>query len=186
MKKEKKHEEEEKKKESTCQCEKEGKTCTCEKKDSSKEIDALQQTIQQLQEKLMYKEADFINYRKRKDEETANLLKFANQDLILDIINSVDNFERAIEAIKKDDEKDNQKILAGIDMIYQELKNTLKKYGVEEISAVDVPFDENVHHAVATGNDSSKEEGIVLEVMAKGYSLKGRIIRPAMVKVNQL
>jgi len=159
--------------------------CTCDK-DSCSDTQKLQDTISELQNKLLYKDAEFINFRRRKEEETASLLKYANQDLILDILNSVDNFERAIESIKKDDEKDHEKMLTGIEMIYNELKATLQKYGVEEISSVDVPFDASIHHAVMTDEVKEKEDDLVLEVMMKGYKLKDRVIRPAMVKVNKL
>ncbi len=142
--------------------------------------------IEELKSKLMYKEAEFINFRKRKDEEVAGMLRYANQDLILEIIKSVDNFERAIDSIKKDDEADNEKMLTGINMIYQELKTTLQKFGVSEVSEIGVPFDESVHHAVMVENDEEKPDGFILEVMIKGYKLHERVIRPAMVKVNQL
>ncbi len=142
--------------------------------------------IEELKSKLMYKEAEFINFRKRKDEEVAGMLRYANQDLILEIIKSVDNFERAIDSIKKDDEADNEKMLTGINMIYQELKTTLQKFGVSEVSEIGVPFDESVHHAVMVESDEDKPDGFILEVMIKGYKLHERVIRPAMVKVNQL
>lgn len=154
--------------------------CGCEHDNENK----IMEVIADLQNKLMYKEAEFVNYRRRKDEEVANMLKYANQELILDVIKSVDNFERAILSIKKDDEKDNEKMLAGIEMIYNELVSTLKKYGVEEINEIDCKFDHNIHNAVMTDSVSDKENDIVLEILVKGYKLKDRVIRPAMVKVN--
>lgn len=160
----------------SCECE-----CDCSNQDNS-----LEDEINELKNKLLYKDAELINYRKRKDEETATLLKYASQDLILDIVKSVDNFERAIQSIKTDDEADNEKMLAGIEMIYNELKNTLEKYGVKEISEVDVAFDANIHHAVMTDEVLDKEDDVVLEVMIKGYIYKDRVIRPAMVKVNKI
>lgn len=168
-------------------------SCECEHRDSCEEcknddnmVKELQDTISELQNKLLYKDAEFVNFRRRKEEETATMLKYASQDLILDIIKSVDNFERAIESIKNDNEKDNEKILAGIEMIYNELKGTLEKYGVTEINEVDVPFDASIHHAVMTDSVEGKENDHVLEIMMKGYILKERVIRPAMVKVNQI
>lgn len=174
--------------EDTCNCSDDcscGCTCECDDGCSCGENELVSQ-IKELQNKLLYKDAEMINYRRRKEEETASMLKYANQDLVLDVIKSVDNFERAIDSIKKDDEKDNTKILTGIEMIYNELKETLKKYGVKEISEVDVPFDASIHHAVMTDEISEKEDDIVLEVMMKGYILKDRVIRPAMVKVNKI
>ena len=187
MKKEKIQNEEQKtsdKVEETCNCE----HCECNdcNKEEENNLQKLEDTISELQNKLLYKDAELLNFKRRKEEETANLLKYASQDLILDIIKSVDNFERAIDSIKNDDEKDNEKILAGIEMIYKELKGTLEKYGVTEINTVDVPFDASIHHAVMTDSIKEKENDTVLEIMMKGYILKERVIRPAMVKVNQI
>lgn len=191
MKKEKKKEEvqEEVVEKGECNCD----SCECEHGCNSNEchqdegnIQELQDQIAELQNKLLYKDAEFVNFRRRKEEESATLLKYASQELILDIIKSVDNFERAIESIKNDDEKDNEKILAGIEMIYKELKATLEKYGVKEINEIDVPFDATIHHAVMTDSVEGKENDSVLEIMMKGYILKERVIRPAMVKVNQI
>lgn len=179
-------------KEEKCCCNEENETCNCdngcccENSNTEEKLQEASKVIEEYKNKLLYKEAEFVNFRRRKEEEVASLLRYANQDLILEIIKSVDNFERAIESIKKDEEKDNTKILTGVEMIYQELKSTLKKFGVEEISDTNVPFDEKVHHAVMTDSVEDKEDGIILEVMIKGYKLLDRVIRPAMVKVNQI
>ena len=156
--------------------------CCC----SDNNTEDLQKEIEDLKNKLLYKDAEMINYRKRKDEETANLLKYASQDLILDIVKTVDNFERAIFSIKNDKEKDNKNMLAGVEMIYAELKNTLTNYGVKEISEVDVPFDANIHNAIMVDENKEKCDDTVLEIMMKGYIYKDRVIRPAMVKVNKI
>jgi len=163
----------------TCEC---GDECNC----SEENTDILKKEIEELKSKLLYKDAEMINYRKRKDEEVASMLKYASQDLILDIVKTVDNFERAIESIKNDKENDNKKMLTGIEMIYAELKNTLTNYGVKEISEIDVPFDANIHNAIMVDEVKEKCDDTVLEVMMKGYTYKDRVIRPAMVKVNKI
>lgn len=165
--------------EDNCTCE-----CTCDCEDNK--VESLEKEIEELKEKLLYKDAEMINYRKRKDEEVTTMVKYASQDLILDIVKTVDNFERAIESIKNDKEKDNKNILAGIEMIYAELKNTLMNYGVKEISEIDIPFDANIHNAIMVDENKEKEDDTVLEIMIKGYIYKDRVIRPAMVKVNKL
>lgn len=163
----------------TCEC---GDECNC----SEEKTDILKKEIEELKSKLLYKDAEMINYRKRKDEEVASMLKYASQDLILDIVKTVDNFERAIESIKNDKEKDNKKMLTGIEMIYAELKNTLTNYGVKEISEIDVPFDANIHNAIMVDENKEKNDDTVLEIMMKGYIYRDRVIRPAMVKVNKI
>ena len=175
----------------TCECGDEcscGDTCNCGDEccfDDNK-VEALEQEIEELKNKLLYKDAEMINYRKRKDEEVATMLKYASQDLILDIVKTVDNFERAIESIKNDKEKDNKNMLTGIEMIYAELKNTLINYGVKEISEIDVPFDANIHNAIMVDENQEKNDDTVLEIMMKGYIYRDRVIRPAMVKVNKI
>ena len=144
----------------------------------NKEKDELINTIKLAQ-------ADLVNYRVRKDEETANQLKYANKDLILEILPIVDNFERAIGSEKEDATDETKKYYDGIHMIYNGLKDALKKFGVEEINRVGEIFDPNQEQAILTGNEEDKEDEVVLEVFQKGYKLKDRVIRPASVKINQ-
>ena len=135
--------------------------------------------------KIKLAQADLVNYRVRKDEETANQLKYANKDLILEILPIVDNFERAIGSEKEDATDETKKYYDGIHMIYNGLKDALKKFGVEEINRVGEVFDPNQEQAILTGNEEDKEDEVVLEVFQKGYKLKDRVIRPASVKINQ-
>ena len=98
------------------------------------EITRLTEENNNLVEKVKLAQAELINYRKRKDEETANLLKYANQDLILEIISVVDNFERAIKLDDSNLSDELSKFLEGFKMIYTHLTNMLKKFEVVEIS----------------------------------------------------
>ena len=164
------------------------------KKDKyQKELEAKEATIKKLEEenkalseKVLLAQAELINYRKRKDEEVANLLKFANKDLILELIPIADNFERAIKLDDTNLDDELSKFLAGFKMIYSHLTETLKKYGVEEIETVGKIFDPNVHEALMTKQDSTKQNEEVLECLLKGYTLKGKVIRAAKVVVNKL
>ncbi len=151
----------------------------------NQEVEKLKSEVADLQNKLLYKEAEFVNFRRRLEEANDEKMKYIHQPLLLDIITSYENLERAIASIKCDDEKDHEKMLAGIDMILKEMKATLTKYGVEEINTADIPVDFSIHEAIMVENHPDKEDGIVLEIMRKGYKLKDRVIRPAMVKVNQ-
>jgi len=151
-----------------------------------KEIEELKKKNQELDDKVKYTSAELVNYRKRKDEETSNLLKFANQDLIVDLIPILDNFERAL---KFDEEKldDNQKkFLQGFKMLYNSYNEVLKKYGVEEIETLDKDFDPMLHEALMVGKDTTKPNERILECLLKGYTLKGKVIRPSKVSVNNL
>ena len=156
-----------------------------EESGESEEILILKNTIETLENKVKQSQAELINYRKRKDEEVINRLKFANQDLILEIIPVLDNFERAIKLANSKDEA-LSKFLDGFKLTYNSLLDTLKRYGVEEIPAEGVIFDPNMHQAMLVEQNKEKENNIVLEVLIKGYTLNGRVIRPASVKVNKL
>ena len=130
-------------------------------------------------------QAEMINYKKRKEEETSNLLKYANEDLVSELLPVIDNFERAIKMDNDDLSDEVSKFLEGFKMIYGNLINILNKLDVKEIEASGIEFDPNYHQAVLTEKDESKPSGVVLEVLQKGYMYKDKVIRPAMVKVNE-
>lgn len=170
--------------------EEEVKECTCEEENMDEinpleeEILVLKNTIENLNEKVKVSQAELINYRKRKDEETSNMIKFANKDLIVELLPILDNFERALNM--KIDTPEFQKYSDGYKILYSHLVDTLKKFGVEEIPAIGCEFDPNLHEAVMIGSDEDKAEDEVLEVFSKGYTLKGRVIRASKVRVNKL
>ena len=153
--------------------------------DESVELQQLREKVLDLDNKTKYAQAELVNYRKRKDEEVSNMLKYANEDLIVELIPALDNIERALKLANRDDEKLNQ-FIDGFTLVYTNIKETLKKFGVEEIEALGKEFDPNLHLALLTSSDKEQEDDIVLEVLVKGYLLKGRMIRPASVKVNKL
>ena len=163
------------------------------KKDSKlkEENEKLLEQIQQLQvdnqsliDKVKLTQAELVNYRKRKDEETANMLKFANQDLLTELINVVDNFERAIKLDDNDLTDELSKFLDGFKMLSANLMEILKKFGVEEINRVGEVFDPSQEQALMTDCVDEMDDDVVIEVLLKGYKLNGRVIRPASVKVN--
>ena len=147
------------------------------------EIRSLTEENKTLAEKVRLAQADLVNYRKRKDEETQTALKYANQDLIKELLNTVDNFERALK--NKDVSDEIKKYLNGFEMIYENLKCILQNYGVTEINRVGELFNPNEEQALLTECVEDKEDDVVLEVLLKGYKLKDRVIRPASVKINQ-
>ena len=153
---------------------------------SDDELKKLKDNIIDLENKLKYSQAELINYRKRKDEEVAGLLKYANKDLILELIPVADNFERAIKLDDTNLNDELSKFLDGFKLIYSHFSECLKKYGVEEIETVGKQFDPNVHEALMTKQDSTKPNEEVLECLLKGYTLKGKVIRAAKVVVNKL
>lgn len=150
------------------------------------EIKALQEELKTSNEKVLLAQAEMINYRKRKDEEVSNMMKYANQDIIKELIALADNFERAIKLDDNDLSDELSKFLSGFKMMYATLENILKKYGVEEINRVGQVFDPMQEEALMTDSLEEYENDVVTEVLLKGYKLKDRVIRPASVKINNI
>lgn len=139
----------------------------------------------ELIEKIKLGQAELINYRKRKDEETSSILKYANQDLIQEIIPLIDNFENAIKMASKSENSEVAKYLTGFQMMYTNLLAVLSKFGVEPIERTGQIFDSSLEQALVAENNPDLEDEVVIEVLQKGYKLKDRVIRPASVKINQ-
>lgn len=151
----------------------------------TKKIESLENDNKALVEKVKLAQAELINYRRRKDEEVNSLLKYANKDLIMEIIPIVDNFERAIKLDDNNLNDDLSKFLDGFKMMYASLTEALKKFGVEEINRVGEVFDPNLEQALLTDHVDGMDDEVIIEVLLKGYKLKDRVIRPASVKINQ-
>lgn len=179
-----------------CDCEECGcEDCNCDEcdcEDIVEEINELNKTISELEKKLKVAEdcvlkekAETINYRKRKDEEVTKMLKYCNEDLVEEILPTLDNFERAIALDDTNLTDELSQFLSGFKMIYCHLNNALEKYGVKAIDGYNKPFDPVYHNAVMTEKVEGVESGMVVEVLQKGYLLKDKVIRTAMVKVSE-
>ena len=177
-----------------CKCSDDSdKECKCEnkKKDKkglfkkNKEIEELQQQVVSFKEMLLRNQAELQNYKRRREEETAKMMKYKDEDLIKEFLVVLDNFERAIKMDDDDLTDEVSRFLEGFKLIYSNTINILNKFEVKEIDALGVEFDPDYHHAVLTEHDENKPAGVVLEVLQKGYMYKDKVIRPAMVKVNE-
>lgn len=193
---------------SSCKCDnecsslkEENKECCCDDKKShhnggkhhkncdkkfKDEIKRLEEENKSLAEKIKLSQAELINYRKRKDDEVSNRLKYANQDLVMELIPIIDNFERAIKLDDDDLTDEVSKFLAGFKMMYASLTEIMKKFGVEEICRIGEEFDPNLEQALMTESNPDVGNDLVVDVLLKGYKLKDRVIRPASVKINKL
>jgi molecular chaperone GrpE len=125
--------------------------------------------------------ADFENYKKRVEKEKAEWIKFANESLILDLIASIDNFERALKAANKN--KEYESLRKGTEMIYKEMMSVLIKNGLEEIKALGENFDPYKHEAIEQIIEEDCEDGAIVEEYQKGYTLHSKVVRPSKVKV---
>ena len=148
----------------------------------NKELENLQIKLKELEEETLRAKADLINYRKRKDEEVSNMLKYSNADIILSLLPVLDNLERAID---KNVSEEIKKYNEGVKLIYNQIKEILSSYEVKEIEALNKEFDPTYHQSVSMIKDETKESGIVLEVYQKGYTYKDKVLRPAMVIINE-
>ena len=124
-------------------------------------------------------QADFENFRRRTRQEKEELGNLVTQNLLKDLLPFLDNFERALAAENSDAES----LRAGVEMMYKQLVEALKKEGLEYIETKDKPFDPNFHQAVMRVEDAEKEDGEIVAELQKGYMVKGRVIRPSMVQV---
>ncbi|AZV44451.1 nucleotide exchange factor GrpE [Peribacillus asahii] len=154
------------------------------------ELQAAQQKIAELEAKIeemdnryLRLQADFDNSRRRAKLDMEAAQKYRVQSLATDLLQALDNFERATK-IEADNEQ-TKSLLQGVEMIYNGIVEALKKEGVEAIEAVGQEFDPHLHQAVMQVQDENFGSNIVVEEFQKGYKLKDRVIRPAMVKVNE-
>lgn len=132
-------------------------------------------------DKLLRLQADFDNYKKRLDKDKIEFVKFANEEIIVEILKILDDFERAVEAGKT--KHDFEILYKGVEMIYNDLKEFLKQKGLKEIEAKGKPFNPHEHDAMMQEETDALPEDHVIEELQKGYMLNGRVIRPAKVKV---
>ncbi len=141
--------------------------------------------ISELEDKLIRKDAEVVNYRKRREEEFSRMMKFANEGLIKDLLPVIDNFERALKLSEGNKDEAFMKLNEGYKMVYCGLENILTKFEVKAIDGANKPFDPIYHNAVIVEPKEGLESGTVIEVLQKGYLYKDKVIRPAMVKVSE-
>lgn len=127
--------------------------------------------------------AEFQNFTKRKENEVAEMRKYASEGIIVKLLDNIDNLERAVDASKESQNFDS--LIEGVNMILNNLKNLLIEEGVEEIEAAGKEYDPYEHKAMITENKEELDDNVVVQVFQKGYKMKGKVVRPAMVTVNK-
>lgn len=147
-----------------------------------KENDSLKEEVEKLQDRLLRVQAEFDNYRKRTEKERIAARKYEAQALATELLPVIDNFERALQTEVNDS---NKGFYDGVQMVYEQFLQALASQGIEAMEAANKPFDPNLHHAVMQEEDETVESNIITEELQKGYMLKDKVIRPAMVKVNK-
>jgi len=142
------------------------------------ERDRLVEEKNELTDRLLRRQAEFENYRRRVERERADLLEYANSESLRAILPTLDDFERALKVETAD-----KTYARGMELIYQHLLEALKKLGLEPINSKGQKFDPHLHHAVDMVETDEVEDHTILEEYQRGYNFRNRQLRPAMVKV---
>lgn len=142
-----------------------------------------EEQAKELEDRLLRLAAEFDNYRKRTAKEFAYLVKNANERLILQLLDTLDNFQRALDSAKTS--SDYEKFHKGVELIYTHMKDLLSKEGLKEIEVIGKPFDPNFHEAVTQAESNKYDDGIVMEEISKGYLLNDRLLRASKVVVSK-
>ena len=152
--------------------------------EAREEIETLKKENSELKDQYLRKHADFENYRKRMTREKADSVKYGNQELLKDLIEVIDNFDRAIKSAA--DSQDFDSFREGISMIEQQFTGMLQsKWGLEKMECEGVEYDPNSHEALMMEESEELEVPTVLEDFQAGYKLYERVLRPAKVKVGK-
>lgn len=154
----------------------------CEEAEKSLE-ESLQDELLEQKDKYVRLFAEFENYKKTMQRERVDQIKFATQGLILGLLPILDNLEHAVIAAKNEESSGSSSVLIGVEMVLKQFIEELKKFGVEVFSAKGKTFDPSCHEAMGEKESDDIEAGIVMEEYQKGYSLHGRLLRPARVVI---
>ena len=165
-----------------CQCHENDCHCSDEQKETT---ELLSKRIKELEDSVLRTQAELLNYRKRKDEETSRILKYAEEDILKGFLPILDNFERAILMDNNNFGDEASKFLEGFRLVYNQTRSLLEKFEVKEIDCLNKEFDPSFEQAISTEKDETKPSGTVLKVYQKGYMYKDKVLRLAMVIVNE-
>ena len=147
-------------------------------------IAKLEKDLEEWKSSYTRKLAEFQNFTKRKENEVAEMKKYASEGIITKLLDNIDNLERAEQASAET--KNFDALVEGVNMILRNLRNLLTEEGVEELEAAEgVKFNPYEHQAMMTENVENLDNDVIVKVFQKGYKLKGKVIRPAMVTVNK-
>ena len=147
------------------------------------ELELLQKQLDEETNRHLRLRADYENFKRRAQLDRESAEKYKSQGILSNLLPVLDNFERAMQVETVSEES--QSLRKGLEMVYKTLIEATEREGLQVIDAEGVSFDPNLHQAVMTEADDSKESGVVLQELQKGYKYKDRVLRPSMVKVNE-
>jgi molecular chaperone GrpE len=147
--------------------------------DLAAECDRLRAEVADLQDRLLRRQAEFENFRRRSERDRSDFFEYAGMEFVRELLPILDDFERARKT-----ECSDESYRKGVELIYQRLQDALKKVGLEPIEvAPGTEFDPNLHQAVVRQETEEAPDHTILEEFQRGYNFKGKLLRPAMVKV---
>ncbi|MGV1099812.1 nucleotide exchange factor GrpE [Thiovibrio sp. JS02] len=150
--------------------------------DPAAELAAATEKIRELEDRILRMAAEQENFKKRMQRERETSLKYAEENILRELLPSIDNLERALG---HGDDTDASALRAGVEMTCKGLVNTLEKFGLKSLDGVGQPFDPNFHDALATEHSDDVPENMILQEFQKGYMFKDRLIRAAKVVVSK-
>lgn len=153
-----------------------------EDQESETELNKLRAQAEEHQQRFLRAQADFDNFRRRTLKEKEDLAKYASMKLVTELVPVLDNFERALATAPQGAESES--FSKGVEMIFRQFESVLQAEGVTAMNSVGQPFNPDFHQAIMQVESEEHEEGIVVEEVQKGYMLKDKVLRPAMVKVS--
>jgi molecular chaperone GrpE len=154
-----------------------------EEKDMAAALEEAKLKLQESEDRVLRLAADFENSRKRLEREREISLKYAEENILKDLLPGIDNIERAVDQGREVNSLES--LLQGVELTRDGLLATLEKYGVKAIDSIGQPFDPNLHEALATEETDKMEPNMVLREFQKGYIYRDRLLRPAKVIVSK-
>lgn len=154
-------------------------------RDLEAEVEELQVRLAHANEQVLRAQADAQNAMRRAERDVEKAHKFGQERLITDLLAVVDNLERALAAVPEGAEESVKALAEGVELTLKSLRDSLKNRQVEEVNPEGEPFDPELHQAMSVVESRDAEPNTVLQVFQKGYTLHGRLVRPAMVVVSK-
>jgi molecular chaperone GrpE len=147
------------------------------------EIQKLVEERDSLQDRLLRKQAEFENFRKRADRERSEYIQQASAELMRELLNVLDSFDLAMKNTP-DEQSGSEDIRRGVDLVYKQFLDALGRFGLKRIEAKGQAFDPNFHQAISTVPSADVPENTIVDEFRRGYTLNGKLLRPAMVSVS--
>jgi molecular chaperone GrpE len=179
---EKKDKEKEKEKEEDLS-EETGDEAASQENTEERSLQELQQELTEVNDKYVRLYADYENFKRIAERNKQELLKYANEGIMEDLLTVIDHLELALK--HSSDESSSQSLSEGVKLTLKELKTVLEKHGLTEIEALNQAFDPSVHHAISQAETDEVEENTVVKELRKGYMLKDRVLRASLVEVSK-